>query len=134
VFVEFTKEGAWDGAAVLAELNKQGAKVPADLAAAIQAGPKETAKYCAALRGRVAAADTDPAKHAELEQIQNALTSGSTSWSTPPRAAPLQYRQLTEVATWATTYSATRRPDRRPGQGRQGGRRPARRRRQQGRR
>ena len=107
VFVEFTKEGAWDGAAVLAELNKQGAKVPADLAAAIQAGPKETAKYCAALRGRVAAADTDPAKHAELEQIQNALTSRVNELVNATSRSPLQYRQLTEVATWATTYPAT---------------------------
>ena len=71
-FVEFTREGAWDGAAVLAELTRQGANVPPDLQAAIKAGPKETAKYCVALRGRVSAADTDAARHGELEQIQNA--------------------------------------------------------------
>ncbi len=105
-FVEFTKDGRWDGAAVLAALSKQNVTVPADLQAAIQAGPKATAKYCVALRGRVAAADTDPAKHGDLERIENALSSRVNELVYATSNSPLQYAQLAEVATWATTWPA----------------------------
>ena len=96
VFVEFTRTGEWDAEQVLATLSSQ-ASVPEELKAAILAGPKATAKYCVALRGRVEPPD---------ETISNALTSRVTELVYATSRSPLQYSQLADVAKWSTQWPA----------------------------
>lgn len=106
VWVEFDHDGNWNAEAVLATLGSQAA-VPEELKAAITAGPKATASYCAALRGRVAASERDDAART---RISNALTSRITELCLATPQSPLQYSQLADVARWADQYSGAGSP------------------------
>ena len=96
VFVGFSGTGEWNAAEVLANLSSQ-APVPEEMKAAILAGPKATAKYCVALRGRVQPPD---------EHVTNALTSRVTELTYATSHSPLQYSQLADVARWSTQWPA----------------------------
>jgi Domain of unknown function (DUF4157) len=113
VWVEFDHDGNWKAAEVLATLGSQAA-VPEDLKAAIMAGPKATASYCATLRARVAAGELDEAKKA---QIGSALTSRITELALATPQSPLQYSQLADVARWADQYKAAGAPAAAPSPG-----------------
>ena len=95
-FVEFTPAGEWSPDEVLANLGGQAA-IPEEMKAAIAAGPKATAKYCVALRGRVQPPD---------EHVTNALTSRVTELTYATTRSPLQYSQLADVARWGTQWPA----------------------------
>jgi hypothetical protein len=103
VFVEFDRDGNWDGQVVLDRLRSRG-PVPPDLEAAILAGPKPTAKYCAALRDRATAAGAGT-------DVTGALTSRINELVHATSRSPLQYSQLADVARWGHEYAASAGPE-----------------------
>jgi hypothetical protein len=103
VFVTFDTNGKWTAADVLAKLGP----IPAELTEAITAGPKETAKFCVALRDRVnAASAADPSTKAANDDIARALTSRVTELVYATPQSPLTYDQLRKVGAWAQQFPA----------------------------
>jgi hypothetical protein len=103
VFVPFDTNGNWNAADVLARLGA----VPADLADAITAGPRPTARLCVALRDRVnAAAAKDAGKKAACDEIARALTSRITELVYATPQSPLTYDQLRKVGEWDHQFPA----------------------------
>lgn len=104
IWVEFSRDGAWDAATVLQNL-KSLTQVSAELEMAIQAGPLATAKLCVRLRHEVEArAGTEPAKRDEYRTIGNALFSRINELVHATSHSPLQYRQLAAVAEWWNAF------------------------------
>ena len=103
-WVEFTPEGEWNGAAVLAHLAAQTSVTP-ELEAAIGAGAVATAKLCVALRERVeGAAAAEPAQRAECLSIRTALNSRINELVNATSRSPLQYGQLQDLAYWFARF------------------------------
>ncbi len=103
-WVQFTPQGEWDGATVLAHLSAQ-TRVTPELEAAIRAGAVATAKLCVDLRERVeAVAAADPAQREECLSIRNALYSRINELVHATSRSPLQYSQLRDVADWCARF------------------------------
>lgn len=102
-FVGFDTHGDWNAADVLAKLGT----IPQDMSDAIVAGPKATARYCAALRDRVNAVATgDARKKTDCDEAARALTSRITELFFATPQSPLTYGQLRKVAEYQTTLLA----------------------------
>jgi hypothetical protein len=104
-FVEFTIKGEWNADEILSNLQLL-TTVPGDLAAAIRAGPRKTASYCAQLLGIVKAqAASNVSGYANLEKVSTTLFSRWNELYHATRNSPLRYSDLAQVAEWGNEFS-----------------------------